>query len=168
MKRKSTDYGTPDAGGWMHVCDDLFLARFRGRPCEICGATSGFYSGKTIRSMGHHLLSKELHRKYRYSEDNIITLCPNHHMGGEMSPHSHDTAAQAAFFKWLEVNRPEKYELMMERRHDKFNKEWCYREKYVELSGEIRSKTGLLKDMRPVNHAGKVKEIEQGGTIEQR
>ena len=160
MKKKSTNYSTPDAGGWMHACDQLFLARFRGRPCEICGATSGFYSGKTIRSMGHHLLSKELHRLYRYDESNITTLCPNHHMGAEMSPHSHDTAAQAAFYKWLEENNPEKYAMMLERRHDKFNKEWTYRDMYQALGGEIESKTGKIKDMKPKNHATKVKEAE--------
>lgn len=161
MKRKSTNYSTPDAGGWMNACDDIFLARFRGRQCEICGATSGFYNGRTTRSMGHHILSKELHRKYRYHMDNIICLCPKHHLGAEMSPHSHDTAAQAAFFKWLENNRPEKYALMEERRFDKFAKEWCYREMYEELGGEIHSKTGNLKDMRPKNHATKVREIEE-------
>jgi hypothetical protein len=162
MKRKSTDYKTPDAGGWMNVCDDIFLAQFRGRPCEICGATSGFYNGKTIRSMGHHVLSKELHRAHRYDTQNIVTLCPIHHLGAEMSPHSHDTAAQAAFYDWMATALPFRYELMMARRHDKFNKEWCYREKYIELGGEIHSKTGLMKDYRPVNHAAKVREAEKG------
>ena len=160
MKKKSTKYDTPDAGGWMHVADDLFLAQFRGRPCMVCGAERGFYNGKTIRSMGHHLLSKELHRLYRYDVDNIITLCPKHHLGAEMSPHSHDTAAQAAFYGWLELHCPDKYELMMRRRFEKFNKEWCYREIYTELGGEIVSKSGLMKDMRPKNHATKVKAVE--------
>ena len=49
---------------------------------------------------------------------------------------------------------------MMVRRFDKFNKEWFYREKYVELGGEIHSKTGKLKDMRPFQHATKVREAE--------
>jgi len=160
MKKKSTNYSTPDGGGWMHVCDDLFLARFRGRPCEVCGETHGFYQNRTIRSMGHHVLSKELHRKYRYEPENIVTLCPKHHLGAEMSPHSHDTAAQAAFYDWMRDNLPEKYQLFQERRHDKFNKEWCYREMYEELGGEIHSKTGKLKDMRPKNHAGNVRRIE--------
>ena len=111
MKKKSTNYATPDAGGWMHVADDLFLARFRGRPCEICGAKNVFYNGKTIRSMGHHLLSKELHRLYRYADDNVIVLCPKHHLGAEMSPHSHDTAAQAAFFEWLQQLMPESIQI---------------------------------------------------------
>jgi len=144
----------------MHVADDLFLAQFRGRPCAVCGEERSFYQGKTIRSMGHHLLSKELHRVYRYDPANIITLCPKHHLGAEMSPHSHDGAAQAAFYSWLEENHGEQYKLMIDNRFDKFNKEWCYREKYEELGGEIASKTGNLKDMRPVKHAAKVREAE--------
>jgi len=160
MKRKSTNYSTPDAGGWCHAADDLFLAQFRGRPCAVCGAERSFYQGKTVRSMGHHLLSKELHRKYRYDVDNIIVLCPKHHLGAEMSPHSHDGAAQAAFYEWLLLHWADKYHLMMERRNEKFNKEWCYREKYEELGGEIASKTGNLKDLRPVKHAAKVREAE--------
>ena len=162
MKRKSTNYSTPDAGGWMHVADDLFLARFRGRPCEICGATNGFYNGKTIRSMGHHTLSKELHRAHRYNPLNIVVLCPKHHMGGEMSPHSHDGVAQAKFYQWLADNKPEQYEFMMTHGNDKFNKEWCYRDAYVELGGEIESKSGLMKDYKPKNHAKKVREAENG------
>ena len=163
MRKKSVNYSTPDAGGWMHAADDLFLARFRGRPCEICGATNGVFNGRTTRSMGHHILSKELHRKYRYHEDNITTLCPAHHLGAEMSPHSHDGAAQAAFYKWLEENRPEKYALMEERRFDKFAKEWFYRGVYEDLGGEIHSKTGKMKDLRPLNHKTKVREIEGAG-----
>lgn len=78
-----------------------------------------------------------------------------------MSPHSHDTAAQAAFYDWMRENLPEKYRLFQERRHDKFKKEWCYRQMYTSLGGEIASKTGKLKDMRPVNHATKVREAEK-------
>jgi hypothetical protein len=145
----------------MNVADSLFLAQFRGRPCAVCGATQSFYAGKTVRSHGHHLLSKELHRLYRYDVDNIIVLCPKHHLGAEMSPHSHDGAAQAAFYEWMLLHWADKYHLMMERRNDKFNKEWCYREMYVELSGEIESKTGKLMDLRPVRHAPKVKALEE-------
>jgi len=160
VKRKSTDYGTPDSGGWMHVCDGLFLARFRGLPCEVCGKTQSFNQSKTIRSMGHHLLSKELHRLYRYDDHNIVTLCPKHHLGSEMSPHSHDGVAQARFYDWLKLNHEDKYNLMIHRQSDKFNKEWCYREMYEILGGEIHSKTGKMKDLRPVKHAAKVREVE--------
>ena len=88
-------------------------------------------------------------------------LCPKHHLGAEMSPHSHDTAAQAVFYDWVRENCPKKYELFVSRRGDKFKKEWFYREMYVELGGEIRSKTGNLKDMRPWKHAAKVRIAEK-------
>lgn len=140
----------------MHVADDLFLAQFRGRPCEVCGKTQSYYQGRTVRSHGHHILSKELHRLYRYDISNIVVLCPKHHLGAEMSPHSHDGVAQALFYKWLEETHPHRYGLMIERKNDKFAKEWTYREMYELLGGEIHSKTGLIKDMKPKNHKKKV------------
>ena len=160
MKRKSTNYSTPDGGGWCHVVDDLFLARFRGRPCAVCGANKTFYGGKTVRSMGHHLLEKGLHRAHRYTPENIIVLCCKHHLGAEMSPHSHDGSAVKAFYEWLTENHPEKAQFMDDHRHDKFRKEWKYKDKYIELGGEVHSKTGLKKDDRPKNHAKKVREAE--------
>ena len=160
MKKKSTNYSTPDGGGWMHVCDDLFLAQFLGRPCEICGKTSTFWCGKTVRSHGHHLLPKKNHRLYRYDKENILVLCSEHHLGGDIAPHSHDTAAQTAFSLWLQDIHPEKLTLMMGRKKHKFNKEWCYRDMYAVIGGAIHSKTGKLKDMRPKGHAAKVREAE--------
>ena len=158
MKRKSTSYSSCDSGGWMHVCDDLFLARFRGQPCSVCGATSSYYDGKQVRSAGHHILSKELHRFYRYDESNIIVLCCKHHLGAEMSPHSHDTAAQAAFYDWMRENQSDKYTLIQDRRFEKFNGQWRYRSQYEEIGGEIAGKEeGLpMKDWKPKNHAKNV------------
>jgi hypothetical protein len=159
MRKKSTNYSGADSGGWMNKCDDLFLAQFRGRPCAICGQKSGVYKQRTIRSMGHHLLSKELHRAYRYTTENIITLCANHHLGAEMSPHSHDTAAQVEFYDWLRMWWSSKHEFILDNRHDKFNKEWCYRDMYELLGGEI-NKTGPKKNWEPVNHAKAIRKAE--------
>ena len=144
----------------MHKCDDLFLAQFRGRPCAVCGATKGFDGSQTIRSCGHHLLEKGLHRAFRYTPENIIILCPKHHMGGEMSPHSHDGVAIKAFYEWLKENYPEKAQFMDDNRHQKFGREWTYKTMYEQLGGEIHSKTGLKKDDRPKNHARLIKHIE--------
>ena len=58
MKRRSTNYSQADAGGWMHKCDDLFLARYRGKPCEICGNTKGRDGDHVVSSCGHHLIFK--------------------------------------------------------------------------------------------------------------
>jgi len=159
MKKKSSNYSSADSGGWMNVCDDLFMSQFRGSPCSVCGERRGFYGGRTIRSMAHHLLEKGLHREHRYNPDNIIILCPKHHMGGQMSPHSHDGAAIKAFYEWLEREHPEKSKFMDDHRLDKHTG-WRYRDKYVELSGRIGTKTGLLKDLRPIGHAKKVEQVE--------
>ena len=161
MKRKSTDYTTADAGGWRNACDDLFLAQFRGRPCEICSKTEG-WDGKKIRSCGHHLVEKGMHRKYRYDTTLIVVLCPEHHsrFSRSLSPHADDTVAVWRFYRWLEDYRPEKAKLFENIDQSPFDKSWTYREMYELLGGEIASKTGLLKDLRPVNHRTKVKEVE--------
>ena len=158
MKKKSTDYSTADAGGWRNACDDLFLAQFRGRPCEICGKK--FHMGQ--RSCGHHLAEKGMHRKYRYDESMIIVLCTGHHskFARDMSPHAEDTAANSRFYKWLEDNRPEQHAKLQAVDGKPFDKSWTYREMYEMLGGEIGSKSGLMKDMRPKNHAKKVREAE--------
>lgn len=56
MKRKSTNYKTPNGGGWLNATESLFLSRYRGQPCEICGRRSGFADGKRTRSAGHFLM----------------------------------------------------------------------------------------------------------------
>jgi hypothetical protein len=160
MKAKSTNYSTADSGAWMHVCDDAFLAQFRGRPCEICGSTGMIYNGRQTRSMGHHLLEKTLHKLHRYTPENIVVLCPKHHCQHErsISPHSDDTAAVAAFYEWLRVKRPEKWEWFKAHCRDKFENQWTYRDMYLQLGGRIKG--DLKKDMRPLDHAQLIRKIE--------
>lgn len=164
MKKKSTDYATADAGGWRNRSDDLFLAQFRGRPCEVCGKKDG-WDGRKIRSCGHHLAEKGMHRKYRYDASMIVILCPEHHsrFSRDMSPHADDTAAVARFYKWLEDHCPERFAKLQNIDHKPFDKSWTYKEMYETLGGEIESKTGLIKDCRPKNHATKVKQKENHG-----
>lgn len=154
-------YDSAESNGWRLKADSLFLARFRGRPCEICGKRDGF-DGQRMRSCGHHLAEKGMHRKYRYDESMIIVLCHEHHsrFSRDMSPHADDTAAVARFYAWLRDNKPEQFEKLETVDHDPFDKSWTYREKYVELGGEIESKTGKLRDLKPKNHARKVREYE--------
>ena len=161
MKRKSTKYDTPDAGGWMNVADDLFLAQFRGRACEICGKKHVIYNGRKTRSCGHHLLEKGLHRTWRYEPRNIVILCADHHghHSRDISPHSDDTAAVARFYRWLMDHDPYKWEWMLSHYKENFDKSWKYRDKYVELGGEVCG--DLVKDQKPLNHAEKIREAEQ-------
>jgi hypothetical protein len=161
MRRKSTKYDTPDAGGWMNVCDDLFLAQFRGRPCEVCGRTHVVYNNRNTRSCGHHLLSKALHRTWRYEPRNIVILCADHHghHSRDISPHSDDTAAVAAFYAWLIESNPYKWKWMRSHTTEIFDKSWKYRDKYVELGGEVQGE--LVKDQKPLNHSAKIRVAEE-------
>ena len=161
MKRKSTKYDTPDAGGWMNVADDLFLAQFRGRACEVCGATHVLFNGRKTRSCGHHLAGKELHRQWRYEPRNIVVLCAEHHsrFARELSPHSNDTVAVAAFYAWLLEHDPYKWHWLLSHKEPVFDGSWKYRDKYIELGGEIQGE--LVKDQKPLNHAAKIRVAEE-------
>lgn len=142
----------------MKACDDIFLARFRGRPCEICGRTE--YLG--ARSCGHHLANKELHRQFRYDPFNIVILCTEHHsqFTRSISPHADDGAARERFSKWLVNVHPEKSKWLEKVVSKPFDHSWKYRDMYVTLGGEIESKTGLQKDYKPKNHGKNIKKIE--------
>lgn len=156
----AVNYSTPDSSAWRDKCDDLFLARFRGRPCEICGRTHVIYNNRQTRSMGHHIAEKNLHRIHRYEPKNIVVLCADHH--GQhcriISPHSDDTVAVAAFYEWLRVKKPEQWEWFKANGRVKWDGSWKYKQKYIELGGQI---TGdLKKDHKPLNHAEAVKIAE--------
>ena len=161
MKSGTMNYSTPDAGGWRAKADDLFLAGYRGRPCEICGRTHVHYAGRKTRSCGHHLLEKVLHRAYRYSRENVVVLCADHHSQHDrrISPHSDDTAAVAAFYEWLRVKKLEQWQWFKDHARDEWDKSWKYKEKYIELGGEIIG--DLIKDHKPLNHAEKIRIAEE-------
>lgn len=167
LKGKSSNYKSAKAGGWTNKADDLFLARFRGKPCEICGKRGGYDNGKTIRSAGHHLIFKGGCRKHRYEPKNIIVLCPYHHShyNKECSPHSiTNTHAQTTFEKWVQENKPEQYKWWMDHMEDSnkvFDDSWTPRDKYVELGGEILDTNGNgdklpMSKWKPKNHKTKV------------
>ncbi len=155
----------------MHVCDDLFLARYRGLPCAVCGATRGISGSDSngeytyASSCGHHIIEKDGCRQHRYNPENIIVLCPQHHsrFEGDMSPHSTDQVKQGQWWVWFEKEFPERFSWAEEHHEDRFDKSWTYREMYERLGGRIKSKTGLIKDMRPDNHAKSVEEQKSKG-----
>jgi hypothetical protein len=160
MKTK-VKYNTANANGWRIKADDLFLAQFRGRPCEICGNTRG-WDGKMIRSCGHHLAEKGMHRAHRYNKRLIVILCPEHHsrFSRGISPHADDTVAVTRFYSWLQENKPEQHQELLETKEEPFDGSWTYKEMYERLGGEITSPTGLIKDEKPLNHAQKIRAAE--------
>lgn len=162
MKKKSTDYSGARTGGWRVRSDDIFLAQFRGLPCEICGHRGGWDDGKKQPSCGHHIIFKGSCLKHRYEKKNIVVLCPWHHShyNKECSPHSIvSTHAQTAFEEWVQHEKPEQYAWWMEHQKDAnkpFDGSWTVKDVYLELGGEIESKSGLIKDAKPVRHKAKV------------
>lgn len=170
MRSKSINYKTADAPGWMHKCDDLFLAQFRGKPCEICGAVSSIDNGRVVQSCGHHLIFKGRCRKFRYQIKNIVVLCPYHHSHfvQDIGPHSMvNTMAQKNFGDWMQKKKPGQFKWWKENEeeiHKAWDRSWTYREKYEELGGEIHSKTGLIKDLKPYKHAAALRRIKENGS----
>jgi hypothetical protein len=161
MKSKM-DYSTPNTLAWQKVCDDLFLARYRGLPCEICGDTFGFEGKQRKRSMGHHLKEKDTCRQHRYNPANIVTLCPKHHgrKGAKISPHSTSTAAQARFYEWLRTSNPDKHAFLLDEDNEAIDGSLTYNQMYVILGGEVTD-AKFKKDQRPLNHVRSVRIAEQ-------
>ena len=168
MKKKSNDYSTPDSGGWMHRADELFLARYVGKPCEICSRTS---SGG-VSSCGHHLFHRKNCRRHRYEDKNIVVLCPQHHseFAMDISPHSQvNELAVHRFFVWLKKTKPEQYQWYIDSEveaYKPFDRSWKYRDKYEELGGEIKredkdGKKLAMKYWKPANHAKALREQEK-------
>ncbi len=153
-------YNTPDANGWKYACDDIFLAQFRGKPCEVCGEINGTVGRSITRSCGHHIAEKDNYRLLRYDPRIIVVLCPDHHgrFSAKLSPHSTDTLAQGRFYFWLFASKMDQWLLTLDLAEKKWDKSWTYREMYERLGGEIKGE--LVKDMKPHNHRASVKRIE--------
>lgn len=173
MKKKSSNYSTPDSGGWMHRCDELFLARYRGKPCEICSRTEGWDGGK-MPSCGHHLFHRKNSRKHRYEPMNMVVLCPAHHseFATDISPHSIvNELAVSRFIGWLQRNKPDQYKWWLDNEVDArkpFDKRWTYREMYEMLGGKIKKhdkdgKPLAMKYWKPDNHKASVEGQKERG-----
>ena len=85
--------------------DKAFMAQHSGKPCAICKRSMAM--GRA--SAGHHIIEKSTHPEYRYSPENIITLCPVHHMA------AHDS--KRAFMNWLQEKRPAQFKWVAEHQH---------------------------------------------------
>ena len=85
---------------------NAFMSQFRGLPCAVCGET---HWGRYI-SHGHHLLFKSTHPEHKLNPDNIIPLCPEHHI-----PFAHGDPEK--FMDWLEENLPERFAWVQKNNH---------------------------------------------------
>jgi hypothetical protein len=95
-KRKANPYSKY----WQKKAMGLFMASFRGLPCEVCGTKQG--------TCAHHLLSQGSHPKYKLEPKNITVLCPScHKYSNELAAHSKNVLAVERFMEWLRYNKPE-------------------------------------------------------------
>ena len=160
MRKKGNNYSTPNSSGWLNSSLELFMSRYKGQPCEICGRRSGYSNGKSVRSCAHHLIFQSQSRQHKFSHENILVLCPYHHsqFNPEISPHSIvSTDAQGLFREWVRDNKPEQFAWWQEHKGDEYDKSVTARDIYEQLGGEIRKIDSNgnklpMKDWHPVNH----------------
>lgn len=84
---------------------EVFMARFRGLPCEICGSLGRYNARGTV---GHHCVPVGRRPDLRLDERLIVVLCQDHHLySNVIAPHSLSYTAQIAFREWLNKHRPD-------------------------------------------------------------
>lgn len=116
IKRTSTKKKhTP--GWYKKRVVERFMAAYRGQPCAICESTS--------RTCAHHILAKGSHPSHVVSPENIIVLCPTHHVfSNQLAPHSKNQLAVGRFNDWLEEHRPEQMAWCKEHEWDTIKRDW--------------------------------------------
>jgi hypothetical protein len=57
------------------------------------------------------------------------------------------------------VRDPYKWDWMRSHSGAEFDKSWKYRDKYVELGGEVQGE--MVKDQKPLNHAAAIRLAEE-------
>lgn len=77
-----------------------------GWSCAVCGSV--------FKPNAHHIVPREW-KQYKFSTDNGISLCTNHHkFSRTLSAHNNPLA----FFMWLEKYKPELYIIAKERQKE--------------------------------------------------
>lgn len=95
-------YKPPNHKSYRKIADDLFMSRYRGLPCEVCGKTEG--------TCFHHVVSKARSKALRYDHRNGVVLCRAHHkMSNEMAPHSTNQMAVERFVEWFKTTFPDRH-----------------------------------------------------------
>ena len=108
--------------------DALFMAQFRGQPCEVCESTKG--------TVGHHNVNKARSKALRYDKMNITVLCPSCHVfGNRVCAHSKNVFAVEAYLEWFERTRPEQYK-------------YCKSNQYLQRKYSYRQALENLKEGR--------------------
>lgn len=96
---------------------EAFMAGYRGQPCAVCGTTE--------RTCAHHILAKGSHPAHIITPENIIVLCPSHHIfSNHMAAHSKNSFAVERFTDWMKINKFDQYKWGREHEWDKKNYKW--------------------------------------------
>jgi len=114
----------------MKLSDLLFMAKYHGMACAVCGKTHWH----KIPTVGHHLLPKSVFPQFRYTHKNIMPLCPEHHEWAETQPEEfqhylHDEHPAVSF--WVITNH-----------HHRDYVAPDYKAIYLQLASNINEETG--------------------------
>ena len=103
MKKKRS----PNSPYWRKKADEIFMAPFRGQPCEVCGTDQG--------TCFHHIVAKGRSKALRYDVRNGIVVCYAHHtMGNTMAPHATNQLAVERFIEWFKDTHPDRHAWVVE------------------------------------------------------
>ena len=106
---------------------ERFMAGYRGQKCAVCGTTE--------YTCAHHLLAKGSHPAHIISPENIIVLCPSHHLfSNHLAPHSKNQLAVDRFNEYVRHCRPDQWEWAQEHEWDTIKRNW--KEAWEELNNE--------------------------------
>jgi hypothetical protein len=115
---------TPNSSYYRNKADEIFMAQFRGKPCEVCGAVSG--------TVGHHNVNKARSKALRYDKRNITVLCQKHHtMGNDICPHSSNPMAVDRYFGWLKETHHANYKWIKE--NERIVRKYTYKRAWENL-----------------------------------
>jgi len=99
--------------------DEIFMSRYRGLPCEICGST--------YQTVFHHICPKSRSKALRYDPQNGVILCPRHHtLGNDMAPHSTNSLAVNRFFEWFKKTHPARHKWIV--KNERIQRKYSYRQ----------------------------------------
>ena len=109
---------------YRNKADELFMAPYRGQPCEVCG--------NTYKTVAHHNVNKARSKALRYDKRNITVLCQAHHtMGNDIAPHSSNPMAVDRYFDWFKTSRSQKYYYCVD--NEKIQRKYSYKQAWENM-----------------------------------
>ena len=116
---------------WKGDCDRIITNLFKGKPCAICGS---------LNTCGHHIVPRSRSSFLRHDLQNIISLCPTHHMfSNEIAPHSTNSLAVHAFVEFIKEKFPNRYSYLLSNQHTIQKPDW--KAAYERLKNETENCT---------------------------